>query len=74
MDDLDRHATVRREPSETPAEHARRLRADGHGAFSLDLLAADYALVRFARVPLVEREDRRAMARWRQLRSAWGRA
>jgi hypothetical protein len=72
MDDLDRRPSVRREPSETPAEHARRLRMDGHGAFALDLLAADYALARFAQVSLAEREDRRAIARWRHLRSRLG--
>jgi hypothetical protein len=38
---------VRRDPGETPAEHASRLRDEGWGALGLDLLAADYALVRF---------------------------
>lgn len=72
VDDIDRRPSVRREPSETPAEHARRLREDGRGTFALDLLAADYALARFAGVPLAEREERRAIARWRQLRSRLG--
>ena len=39
---------VRREEGETPAEHAARLRESGSGALGLDLLAADYGLVRFA--------------------------
>jgi hypothetical protein len=63
---------VRRDPSETPAEHARRLRGDGVGALSLDLLAADYALARFGGLGLGEREDRRAVGRWRQLRTRLG--
>lgn len=74
MDDLDRHATVRRDPAETPAEHARRLRDDGLGDFSLDLLAADYALARFGGVGLSAGEDRRAVGRWRRLRGRLGRA
>ncbi|HEX2755567.1 MAG TPA: DUF4129 domain-containing protein [Candidatus Limnocylindrales bacterium] len=66
--DLDRHPNVRREPAETPAAHAARLRADGLAELSLDLLAADYALARYAGVTLPEREDRRAVGRWRGLR------
>lgn len=73
MDDLDRQPTVRRDPAETPAEHARRLRDDDLGDFSLDLLAADYALVRFGGVTLSIGEDRRAVARWRRLRGRLGR-
>ena len=72
IDDLDRRDAARRDPSETPAEHARRLRADGQGALGLDLLAADYALVRFGGIDLPEREDRKAVARWRSLRSRLG--
>lgn len=68
VDDLADRAGVRREPAETPAEHARRLRDAGGSALGLDLLAADYALARFAGVTLSEREDRRAVARWRTLR------
>ncbi|HXI82386.1 MAG TPA: DUF4129 domain-containing protein, partial [Verrucomicrobiae bacterium] len=66
--DLDRHPPVRREPGETPAEHAARLRDEGHAALSMDLLAADYALARYGGLPLPDREDRRAVARWRDLR------
>jgi len=72
VEDLDGRASVRRDPSETPAEHARRLRDDGTGALALDLLAADYALARFGGVTLAGREDRRAVARWRHLRSRLG--
>jgi hypothetical protein len=68
VEDLDRYPGVRRAPAETPAEHAARLRAAGHATLSLDLLAADYALVRFGAVELSTREDRRAVARWRVLR------
>ena len=64
----DDHPGVRRDPTETPAEHASRLRAGGRSGLSLDLLAADYALVRFAGVELSPREDHRAVARWRILR------
>ena len=65
------HASRRRRRA-TPAEHARRLRDDGVGALGLDLLAADYALARFGGVSLGDREDRRAVGRWRHLRSRLG--
>ena len=68
MGDLDGRPPVRRDPAETPAEHARRMRDRGFAGLSLDLLAADYALARFGDVPLSERENRRAIARWRGLR------
>lgn len=57
-----------RQPAETPAEHARRLRAGGRRELALDLLAADYALARFGGISLSPSEDRRAVARWRALR------
>ena len=57
-----------RDPTETPAEHTRRLRAGGRRELALDLLAADYALARFGGIPLSPTEDRRAVARWRALR------
>jgi hypothetical protein len=72
IEDLDGRATVRRDPSETPTEHARRLRDEGTGGLSLDLLAADYALARFGGITLAGQEDRRAVARWRRLRSKLG--
>lgn len=73
MADLADRPAVRREPAETPAEHARRLRTDGASDFRLDLLAADYALARFAGVSLSSREERRALSRWRSLRRHLGR-
>jgi hypothetical protein len=66
--DLDDHPAVRRVAGETPAEHAARLRSAGLSPLSLDLLAADYALARYAGVRLPPREDRRAVRRWRWLR------
>jgi hypothetical protein len=54
---------VRREEGETPAEHAARLREGGRGALGLDLLAADYGLVRFGGIRLTEAEERRAIGR-----------
>jgi len=66
--DLAPRPAVRRHPAETPAEHASRLRAAGWAGLSLDLLAADYALVQFGGVSLSDREERRAVARWRELR------
>jgi hypothetical protein len=71
--DLADRPVVRREPAETPAEHARRLRTGGTSDLRLDLLAADYALARFAGVTLSSREDRRALNRWRLLRRYLGR-
>jgi hypothetical protein len=65
--DIDRHAGVRRTPAETPREHAARLRASGV-ELALDLLAADYALVRDAGRTLSPHEERRAIDRWRALR------
>lgn len=73
IDDLASRPVVRREPAETPAEHARRLRESGRGSLSLDLLAADYGLVRFAGVRLSDGEDRRAISRWQSLRRRLGR-
>jgi hypothetical protein len=59
---------VDRRPGETPREHAHRLHGDGWGRLALDLLAADYALERFAGRTLTLGEDRRGVARWRRLR------
>jgi hypothetical protein len=57
---------------ETPAEHARRLRADPAGPL-LGRLAADYALEEFGQRTLAPSEHRRAIERWRRLRSSHGR-
>ena len=59
---------MRREPGETPAEHAARLRGTGWGTLALDLLAADYGLVRFGGATLTEAEDRRGIRRASLLR------
>jgi hypothetical protein len=68
IEELARRPRVRREPGETPAEHAGRLRRAGMGALSLDLLAADYGLVRYGGVTLTDAEDRRAIGRAARLR------
>ena len=68
IDDLDRRPDVRREPAETPAAHAARLRSMDRAFLSMDLLAADYALARYGGLDLSDREDRRAIRRWRLLR------
>jgi hypothetical protein len=68
IEELARRPHVRREPGETPAEHAGRLRRTGMGALSLDLLAADYGLVRYGGVVLTDAEDRRAIGRAARLR------
>lgn len=72
LGDLERRDELRRQPAESPAEHARRLRRTGRGAVGLDLLAADYALARFADAHLTAREERRAIGRWRHLRRTLG--
>jgi hypothetical protein len=71
--DLEPREAARRDAAETPAMHAARLRAAGGADLGLDLLAADYALARFAGVSLSDAEDRRAIGRWRRLRSSLGR-
>jgi Domain of unknown function (DUF4129) len=70
--DLESRPTVRREPAETPAAHAARLRTQGAADLSLDLLAADYALTRFGGVELSSGEQQRAIGRWRRLRRSLG--
>ena len=68
LDDLEPRQGVRREPGETPAEHAARLRGTGWGTLALDLLAADYGLVRFGATTLSEAEERRGIRRASLLR------
>ncbi len=63
---------MRREPGETPSEHAGRLRRTGLGALSLDLLAADYGLVRYGARDLTAVEERRAIGRAARLQPAPG--
>jgi hypothetical protein len=67
--DLAPRRIVRRAPGETPRDHAHRLRGDGWGRLSLELLAADYAITRFAGAELTPAEHARAIARWRRLRT-----
>jgi hypothetical protein len=66
--DWSRDPDRRRDPAETPAAHAARLRRTGHGDPALDLLAADHQLMRFGGRRLTDAEQRRAVARWRRLR------
>ena len=60
-----------RRASETPAEHAHRIHADPIGP-PMGRLAADYALVEFGKRILPPSEHRRAIERWRRLRSIDG--
>ena len=46
LTELDGHEMLRRGPGETPIEHAARLRERGASGLGLELLAADYGLVR----------------------------
>jgi hypothetical protein len=66
--ELDGHEMLRRGPGETPIEHAARLRERGASGLGLELLAADYGLVRDGGRTLTPREDHRAIERWRTLR------
>lgn len=59
---------LRREPSETPAEHAHRLHGEGVGTLELDLLAADFELARWGGRRLSPAEDRRALGRLERFR------
>jgi multisubunit Na+/H+ antiporter MnhC subunit len=68
LEAIDGRPGVGREPGETPAEHAGRLREAGVGTLALDLLAADYALARFGARDLTATEDRRAIGRGAALR------
>ena len=68
--DLEDDPHAARLPNETPADHAARLRRQGTSGLALDLLAADYQLVRFACVELTSRERLRAIERWRHIKAA----
>jgi MFS family permease len=68
LEELDQRDVVRRAPSETPREHAARLRQLEIGGLPLELLAADYGLVAYGGEALSRHEQRRAIARWRSLR------
>ena len=56
-----------RQPNETPAVHARRIRGEGLADPSFRRLAAAYQLVRYARRTLPPREAGRASTRLRHL-------
>jgi len=66
--DLAGRPRVRRVAAESPAAHAARLRTEGWGSLGLDLLAADYGLVRYGGVELTAAEHRRAVGRSASLR------
>jgi len=68
--ELEREPRSARAPAESPGRHARRLRAAGSGSLSLDLLAADFELERYAGASLTATEVRRAIGRWRACRSS----
>jgi hypothetical protein len=65
---LESHDDLRRAADETPAAHAHRLQEAGAGSLELDLLAADFELVRWAGRRISPAEDRRAIGRWERLR------
>lgn len=65
---LEPHEALRRESTETPAAHSRRLREAGAGALELDLLAADFQLARWAGRRISPAEDHRAIRRWERFR------
>lgn len=69
LDALERDGRWARSPSETPAEHARRVRPSGLTDPSLPRLAIAYQLVRYAGLPLSRTESRRARSRLARLRS-----
>ncbi len=69
VEDLRAVPELARGTDETPTSHVRRLRAAGRGLVPLELLAADYALARYAGRALSVAEDRRGLARWRRLRA-----
>lgn len=69
IDELSALPIYARQPSETPAQHALRLRATlMPAAPELGRLAADYQLARYAERDLTDAEDRRALARLDRLR------
>lgn len=67
---LESDERIARRPAESPAGHAHRRRAEGTGSLGLDLIAADFALERYAARRLTRPETRRAILRWRRSR-AW---
>ena len=66
--ELEGRPGLARSADETPAAHARRLRATGRRLRPLEWLAADYQLARYAGRPLSAAENRRGVLRWRHVR------
>ena len=69
LDEYQGHLDLARLPSETPAQHAARLRASADPS-SVDLarLAADYQLARYAERPINRFENLRALTRFQRLK------
>ena len=68
------YSDLARRPDEPPATHAARLRAGGFAHPAADLLAADYALERYALREVTPAETRRALRRRERLRTLLRRA
>jgi hypothetical protein len=68
------YSDLARRPDEPPATHAARLRAGGFAHPAADLLAADYALERYALREVTPAETRRALRRRERLRDLLRRA
>ena len=70
LGELEPLPALARQPAETPARHASRLRATAEPvALDVSHLAADYQLARYAARPLTSRENRRAVSRFERLRA-----
>ncbi|HEY4768679.1 MAG TPA: DUF4129 domain-containing protein [Candidatus Limnocylindria bacterium] len=70
LDALERDGRWARQPSESPAIHAGRVRSEGLPGTALPRLAAAYQLVRYAGSPLTAQEQRRVPSRLARLREA----
>lgn len=69
--ELEGHPDLARLPSETPAQHAARLRASGaEGASEIARLATAYQLARYGERRITELENVRSVGRLRRLRRA----
>lgn len=68
LEELERDGRWAREPAETPAAHADRVRREGLAAASLGRMAAAYQLVRYGAMELGAGERQRSAGRLRRLR------
>jgi hypothetical protein len=68
LDDLADQGELGRRPAETPRDHAGRTATLGLPHLPLGLLAADYELAVYGQAAITERENKRALGRWRRLR------